>query len=68
LLGAAMADVLLEEMRGFVPALGPLLSFGLPLPVMAGGLMVAVVVGLLAGLIPAIAAVRVGVTDSIRQA
>lgn len=66
LLGTAVAMLLLEQARGFVPALGPLLSFGLPRPVMAGGLGVAVAVGLLAGVAPAIGAMRSTVSDAFR--
>jgi putative ABC transport system permease protein len=68
IVGVALAAVLLERARGFVPALGPLLSFGLPHSVMAAGLAMAVAVGIAAGLAPALAALRSNVVSSTRGA
>jgi putative ABC transport system permease protein len=67
LIGIAAAREVLNQIRGFFPAFGPLLSFGLPTPVMADGLGVAVAVGLIAGLAPAIAAVRSTVVEGLRR-
>jgi putative ABC transport system permease protein len=65
--GIAIAAILLSEARGYVPALGPLLSFGLPRPVMAGGLAVAVTVGLAAGIAPVVGALRATVCEALRR-
>jgi putative ABC transport system permease protein len=66
-LGVAMAAACLDRLRGFVPCLGPLLSFGMPAPVMAGGLVVAVAVGLAAGILPAIRGTRSTSVDGLRR-
>jgi len=66
-LGVGLAAAMLERARGFVPTLGPLLSFGLPHIVMAGGLGVALVVTLGAGLLAAIQTVRGPVLASLRK-
>lgn len=65
--GVALATVALNQARGFVPSFGPLLSFGLPAPVMAAGLGVAVAVGLTAGILPAIRATHSTVLDGLRR-
>ena len=66
-IGVAVAAVLLDRARGFVPSFGPLLSFGIPVPVMAAGLGVAVAVGLLAAILPAIRATHSTVLDGLRR-
>jgi putative ABC transport system permease protein len=66
-IGVAVAAASLHQARGFVPSFGPLLSFGIPVPVMAGGLAVAVAVGLTAGLLPAIRATHSSVLDGLRR-
>jgi putative ABC transport system permease protein len=66
-IGVAVAATMLDRARGFVPSFGPLLSFGLPVPVMAGGLAVAVVVGLTAGTLPAIRATHSSVLEGLRR-
>jgi len=58
MLGTLIATALMEKARGFFPSLGPLLSFGLPTPVMVGGFAMAVMVGVLAGIAPALPTVR----------
>jgi putative ABC transport system permease protein len=65
--GVVVAAAALDRARGFVPSFGPLLSFGLPAPVMAGGLAVAVAVGLAAGILPAIRATHSSVLDGLRR-
>ena len=59
------ARAALEFTRGSVPTLGPLLSFGLPNPVMAEGIAAALVIGLLAAILPAAAALRSSVLDTL---
>ncbi|HYA34571.1 MAG TPA: FtsX-like permease family protein, partial [Candidatus Binataceae bacterium] len=68
MLGTIIATALLERARGFFPSLGPLLSFGLPTPVMMGGFAVAVMVGVLAGVAPALPAVRARPQMILRKA
>lgn len=65
--GVVVAATALDQARGFVPSFGPLLSFGLPAPVMAAGLAVAVTVGLAAGILPAIRATHSTVLDGLRR-
>jgi len=67
LLGIVVAAELLDRVRGFVPALGALLSFGLPAPVMAAGLVVAVAIGLAGGLAPAVGAVHTTIVDALNR-
>jgi putative ABC transport system permease protein len=66
-IGVAVAATMLDRVRGFVPSFGPLLSFGLPAPVIAAGLGVAVAVGLTAGILPAIRATHSTVLDGLRR-
>lgn len=66
-IGVAVAAVVLGQVRGYVPSLGPLLSFGLPSPVIATGLAMAVGVGLAAGIIPVIRATQSTVTEGLRR-
>ena len=66
-IGVAVAATMLDRVRGFVPSFGPLLSFGLPAPVMAAGLGVAVAVGLTAGILPAIRATHSTVLDGLHR-
>ncbi len=65
--GVAVAATALDQARGFVPSFGPLLSFGIPPPVMAAGLAVAVAVGLAAGILPAIRVTHATVLDGLRR-
>jgi hypothetical protein len=67
LIGVAVAALSLDQARGFIPSFGPLLSFGLPVPVMAAGLGVAVAVGLSAGTLPAIRSIHSSVLDGLRR-
>ena len=67
LFGVLGSAVILNGIRGYVPALGPLLSFGLPGPMMAAGVAAALSIGLIAGGIPAFFAVRRPVVDSLRH-
>ena len=66
-LGIAGAAEMLHQARGFFPTLGPLLSFGLPAPVMAGGLAVAVGIGIAAGIVPTIGVTRLSAVDGLRR-
>jgi putative ABC transport system permease protein len=66
-IGVVVAATALDQIRGFVPSFGPLLSFGLPAPVIATGLGVAVAVGLAAGITPAIRATRSTVLEGLRR-
>jgi len=65
--GVAVAATALDQARGFVPSFGPLLSFGIPPPVMAAGLAVAVAVGLAAGILPAIRVTHATVLDGLQR-
>jgi putative ABC transport system permease protein len=65
--GTILARVVMGLARGSVPALGPLLSFGLPAGVMAEGIMAAIVIGLFAAIAPALAALRANVVDTLRH-
>jgi putative ABC transport system permease protein len=67
LIGVAVAALSLDQARGFIPSFGPLLSFGLPVPVMAAGLGVAVAVGLSASTLPAIRSIHSSVLDGLRR-
>ena len=66
ILGTLLADLALGWARGSMPALGPLLSFGLPRPVMAEGIGASLVIGLAAAAAPAAAALRSSVVDALR--
>lgn len=66
-LGVAIATASLDRIRGFIPSFGPLLSFGLPAPVMAAGLAMAVAVGITAGLLPALRATHSTVLEGLRR-
>ncbi len=65
--GIALAAELLDRIRGAFPSFGPLLSFGLPAPVMAGGLAVAFAIGFAAGLAPALGTVRSTVVATLHR-
>jgi putative ABC transport system permease protein len=67
LVGIASAFGLLHRIRGAFPSLGPLLSFGLPPEVMAGGLVIAVAIGFAAGLLPAISTARSSVVATLHR-
>jgi len=67
MIGIAAAAGLMDQLRGFFPTFGPLLSFGLPAPLMGGGLAIAVAVGLVAGVAPAIGAVRASAAGGLRS-
>lgn len=67
ILGIAGAAEMLHQARGFFPTLGPLLSFGLPAPVMVGGLAVAVAIGIAAGILPTIGVTRLSAVDGLRR-
>ena len=66
ILGTLIARVGLGLVRGTVPSLGPLLSFGLPGAVAAAGLAAALAIGLVAALLPAVTPLRIPVVDSLR--
>jgi putative ABC transport system permease protein len=65
-LGTLIARETLGWARGSVPALGPLLSFGLPAAVMGEGVGAALLIGVVAALGPAAAALRYQVVDTLR--
>ena len=67
ILGTLFARAVLGWARGSVPALGPILSFGLPTAVMGEGITASIVIGLVAALAPALAALRSGVADTLRR-
>jgi putative ABC transport system permease protein len=65
--GILVAAAMLDQIRGFFPIFGPLLSFGLPIQLMAGGLVTALAVGLTAGIVPTAAAIRSTVVEGLRR-
>jgi putative ABC transport system permease protein len=67
IVGILAAAQMLHQIRGFFPTFGPLLSFGLPPQLMAGGLVMAVVVGLAAGILPTASAIRSTVVEGLRR-
>ncbi len=67
ILGTLFARAALGWARGSVPALGPILSFGLPAAVMGEGIAASIVIGLVAALAPALAALRLSVVDTLRR-
>lgn len=66
-IGVAVAATCVNQVRGFFPSFGPLLSFGIPATVLAAGLTVAIAVGVIAGILPAIHATRMSVLDGLRR-
>jgi putative ABC transport system permease protein len=66
-LGTAISALLLEAVRGAVPALGVALSRGMPFPIMVGGLLMALAVGAIAAMVPTLAAVRSPVAQALRE-
>ncbi len=66
-LGVLSAAEMLDRARGFFPTLGPLLSFGLPAPVMLGGLAAAVAIGIVAGILPTLGVTRLSAVDGLRR-
>jgi putative ABC transport system permease protein len=66
-LGIAGAAEMIDRARGFFPTLGPLLSFGLPAPVMIGGLATAIAIGIAAGILPTIGVTRLSAMDGLRR-
>jgi putative ABC transport system permease protein len=67
MIGVAVAATCVNQVRGFLPCFGPLLSFGMPVSVLAAGLTVAVAVGVIAGILPAIRATHTTVLDGLRR-
>jgi putative ABC transport system permease protein len=66
-IGVAVAATCVDQVRGFFPSFGPLLSFGIPATVLAAGLTVAVAVGVIAGILPAIRATHMSVLNGLRR-
>jgi putative ABC transport system permease protein len=67
-LGAGPAYLILNAgSRSWSPFLGPLAMFIMPVSVMIQGLFLALFVGLLAGVIPALGAARLNVAAALRQ-
>jgi putative ABC transport system permease protein len=67
ILGMIAADAVLGWIRGSVPALGPILSFGLPRPLMAAGISVALAIAILAAVAPAVATLRASLAQAMRH-
>jgi len=65
--GASTAALILELVRGGVPALGPALSSGMPYPILIGGVAMALCIGALSALAPTLAALRTPVYQSLRD-
>ncbi len=65
--GASAAALILDLVRGGVPALGPALSRGMPSPIMLGGIAMALTIGALSALAPTLAALRTPVYQSLRE-
>ena len=67
-LGAGLAYVVLNSGHSsFSAFLGPLGSFAMPVSVVIQGLCLAVVIGLVAGVLPARRAARVNIAETLRQ-
>ena len=66
IVGATAAALILDLVRGSVPALGPALSYGMPSPIMLGGIAMALSIGALSALAPTLAALRTPVYQSMR--
>ena len=66
-IGVAVAAMCVDQVRGFFPSFGPLLSFGMPISVLTAGLTVAVAVGVIAGILPAIRATHTTVLNGLRR-
>jgi putative ABC transport system permease protein len=64
--GTSMAALALDLARGAVPSLGPMLTFGLPHPVMLGGIALALCIGIGAALAPAASMLNAPVAQSMR--
>jgi putative ABC transport system permease protein len=67
ILGTSISALLLEAVRGAVPALGVALSRGMPVPIMVSGLAMALAVGAIASLAPTLAALRSPVAQALRD-
>lgn len=66
LAGTVFAAALLNLARGAVPAMGVILSFGMPYPVFLAGIGMALLIGMAAALAPAAAALRAPIYESTR--
>lgn len=64
-LGVIVAVSSVDQVRGFFPSLGPLLSFGIPGPVIAFSLAVAIAIGLVAGIVTPLRATQVTVSEGL---
>jgi putative ABC transport system permease protein len=67
IVGATAAALILNLMRGGVPALGPALSHGMPSAIMLGGIAMALSIGALSAVAPTLAALRTPVHQSLRE-
>lgn len=65
--GTLASALILNVVRGAVPALGPALSSGMPFPLMIGGVAMALGIGVLSALPPTLAALRTPVYQSLRD-
>lgn len=65
-IGTSLAAFGLDFVRGAVPSVGPMLSFGLPDPVILGGIAMALFIGTTAALAPASSMLRAPMYQSIR--
>jgi len=66
IVGTIVAATSLTVARGSVAALGEVLAFGMPLQIVAGGIAIAMALGVVAALIPAVGVLRGPVHESIR--
>jgi putative ABC transport system permease protein len=65
--GAVAAALILDVVRGGVPALGPALNRGMPFPITLSGIAMALIIGVLSALAPTLAALRTPVYQSLRE-
>ena len=67
LAGSMLAAVILDVVRGTVPALGPALSRGMPYPLMLGGVAMALSIGGISSLVAVLSALSKPVWQSLRD-
>lgn len=67
LVGTLLATAAVNFVRGAVPSLGAFMSFGMPYPVVLGGIAMALVIGVTASISQAATAVRAPVYESLRH-
>jgi putative ABC transport system permease protein len=67
IIGTTASAAIFDIARGTVPALGPALIYGMPHPVLIGGLVMALMVGGVAALVPTLTSLRLPVYQALRQ-